>query len=135
MLELKFKKPVYEDANGVKGPVDTHEFREGQNTTIRKGTKWDIKPFGVTQKGVSSLVRLIDADNGEKIGIGYITDTYSKPFNQLKSMDLACEHDANLTDLRELYKRMVSLYRNFRKNSIVTIVNFNYHYDKETVGE
>jgi hypothetical protein len=131
MLELKFQKPEYKDKNGVTGPVKTHEFRQGKNTTIRKGSKWNIKPEGIAAKGTSSLVRLVDADTGEKIGIGYITDTYIRPFNKLRRKDIIHEHDFNLTDLNELYKRLVSLYRNFNHISIVTVVNFKYSHDEQ----
>jgi hypothetical protein len=126
MLELKFQKPE---------GAETHEFREGKNTTIRKGSKWNIKEFGVPEKGVSSLVRLVDADTGEKIGIGYITDTSAKRFKELRRADIIHEHDFSLTDMDELFKRMVSLYRAFNKNSLVTVVNFNYSHGKEVVGE
>lgn len=128
MLELKFQKPVYDGKSG------DHEFREGRNTTIRKGRKWHIKPMGVIPKGQSSLVRLIDADTGEKLGIGYIIDTSIKQFEELKRVDVIHEHDYNLTNLDELYKRMVTLYRNFNNKTWVTIVNFRFDHEKQTVN-
>jgi len=130
MLELKFKKPEYEE-----GTCSTHEFREGKNTTIRKGTEWDIKPKGQSDKGTSSLVRLVDADSGEKLGIGFILETYTKQFDKLKSVDVLHEHDSNLMDLDKLYKRMVFLYRSFNKKSWVTIVVFRFEHDKQIVEQ
>ena len=72
------------------------------------------------------LARVIRARNLRACHIGLRTSP--------EGIDVIHEHDYNLTNLDELYKRMVTLYRNFNNKTWVTIVNFRFDHEKQTVN-
>ena len=109
-------------------------FRNGINTTIRRGVKWDI-----CDKEDVCIIDMLDSVCLDKEMLNYGQDkiiavvdikTKVKPFTSLlNSPDLLLEHDPACRTYSGLFDVMQEIYPDFEESEIVTVVYFNVQAD------
>ena len=84
------------------------EFKQGRNTTVRRGIKWD----------------LTDMANISTIGVVSITTKVVR-FSDILPEDVVDNHDPFCREYSGLSTRMKQVYPGFDESEIVTVVEFN----------
>jgi hypothetical protein len=94
-----------------KNPV----FHTGVNSTCRRGTKWS---------GASGNVAFSATDSDRLIGVANVLYTKTLRMTDISLDDIATNHDPECRSWVGLFKEMESIYPNFSKREIVTIIYF-----------
>jgi len=110
------KIECYEEENIYENDLKTIHFNnpifhDGINCTVRHGYKW------------------ADLKIGEEILLNGVKKAVVKKllicrFNELKKMDISCEHDPKCRTIDGLFNIISEVYPNFSNNSVVTVIYF-----------
>lgn len=92
------------------------QFKEGTNSTVRRGVKWDVTP--------KSEINIYDADTNVMFGYALNVRSYVISFQDLKAEDLKNQHDERTRTPLGLLQVMQEVYPGFRDTEIVTVLEF-----------
>lgn len=88
------------------------EFRDGINTTVRRGAL-----------DLPKILILTDI-NGKVIGNADVLCVRHITFRRLQSEQLANEHDPACRDLQGMYEAMQFFYNDFTEDEVVSVIDF-----------
>ena len=112
MAKLLFENPVFE---------------RGTNLTVRRGVKWDVADHKNVQvastKAPEETIAVVDIQ------------TRVMSYQDLRTDDLAYEHDPECRTWDGLYKAMNEVYEDFDEMEIVTLVWFDYYPPGDAEGQ